>query len=71
MSMGTEVVLQTPQWHGNTITVNGMRTDVFDWLPASVVVADRVPDNLGSWRFHCHVNDHITASMLIRYQVVG
>jgi len=30
-----------------------------------------VPDNVGIWLFHCHVNDHIRAGMLTRYQVVG
>ena len=34
-----------------------------------MVVADMVPDNPGIWLFHCHVNDHITAGMLTRYQV--
>lgn len=71
MGMGTEVDLHTPHWHGNSVTVNGMRMDVISLLPASMVVADMVPDNPGIWLFHCHVNDHITAGMLSRYQVVG
>jgi len=71
MSMGTEVDLHTPHWHGNTVTVNGMRMDVVSLLPASMVVADMVPDNPGIWLFHCHVNDHIRAGMLTRYQVLG
>ncbi len=71
MSMGTEVDLHTPHWHGNTVTVNGMRMDVVSLLPASMVVADMVPDNAGTWLFHCHVNDHITAGMLTRYQVLS
>jgi hephaestin len=69
MSMGTEVDLHTPQWHGNTVTVGGMRIDTVSLLPASMVVADMAPDNPGIWLFHCHVNDHITAGMLTRYQV--
>jgi len=70
MSMGTEVDLHTPHWHGNDVTVNGMRMDVVSLLPAGMVVADMVPDNPGIWLFHCHVNDHIRAGMLTRYQVV-
>jgi hephaestin len=70
MSMGTEVDLHTPHWHGNTVTVNGMRMDTVSLLPASMVVADMVPDDPGIWLFHCHVNDHIRAGMLTRYQVV-
>ena len=47
MSMGTEVDLHTPHWHGNTVTVNGMRMDVVSLLPATMVVADMVPDDAG------------------------
>jgi hephaestin len=70
MSMGTEVDLHTPHWHGNTVTVGGMRMDVVQLLPAGMVVADMVPDNPGIWLYHCHVNDHIRAGMLTRYQVL-
>ncbi len=71
MSMGTEVDLHTPHWHGNDVTVGGMRMDVVDLLPASMIVADMVPDNAGTYLFHCHVNDHITAGMLTRYSVTN
>jgi manganese oxidase len=71
MSMGTEVDLHTPHWHGNTVTVMGMRMDTVQLLPAGMIVADMVPDDVGIWLFHCHVNDHITAGMLTRYQVVS
>jgi len=70
MGMGTEVDLHTPHWHGNTLTALGMRTDVVNLLPASMVVADMVPDDVGTWLFHCHVNDHISAGMLTRYRVL-
>ena len=69
MSMGTEVDLHTPHWHGNDVTVDGMRMDVVDLLPASMIIADMVPDNAGTYLYHCHVNDHITAGMLTRYTV--
>jgi FtsP/CotA-like multicopper oxidase with cupredoxin domain len=69
MAQGTEVDLHTPHWHGNVVVVNGMRTDVVNLLPMSMVVADMVPDAIGTWFFHCHVNDHITAGMLARYRV--
>jgi hephaestin len=69
MGMGTEVDLHTPHWHGNTVTALGMRTDVVNLLPASMVVADMVPDDVGTWLFHCHVNDHLSAGMQVRYRV--
>lgn len=69
MSMGTEVDLHTPHWHGNTVTVNGMREDVLGLLPGQMVVADMVPDDVGTWLFHCHVTDHILAGMMALYTV--
>lgn len=70
MAMGTEVDLHTPHWHGNTLTNMGMRTDTVSLLPGAMVTADMTPDNPGIWLFHCHVNDHIIAGMLTRYQVL-
>jgi hephaestin len=70
MGMGTEVDLHTPHWHGSTVTLNGMRTDVANLLPASMLAADMRPDAAGTWLFHCHVADHISAGMVARYRVV-
>ncbi len=69
MAMGTEVDLHTPHWHGNTALVSGMRMDVVNLLPASMVVADMTPDAVGTWLFHCHVADHIVAGMQSLYRV--
>jgi manganese oxidase len=70
MAQGTEVDLHTPHWHGNSVVINGMRTDVAELLPMSMKIADMVPDNLGTWLYHCHVNDHLTAGMIARYRVI-
>jgi hephaestin len=69
MDLGTETDLHTPHWHGNTVLVTGMRTDSLSLLPGSMVVADMVPDDVGTWLYHCHVNDHITAGMQALYTV--
>ena len=69
MGMGTEVDLHTPHWHGNSVTEMGHRTDVVSLLPASMAMVDMVPDNPGTWLFHCHVNDHIRAGMSTLYVV--
>jgi FtsP/CotA-like multicopper oxidase with cupredoxin domain len=71
MGMGTEVDLHTPHWHGNTVLASGMRVDVVNLLPASMVTADMIPDDNGIWLFHCHVGDHILAGMQTRYQVTS
>jgi hephaestin len=31
--------------------------------------ADMVPDDPGTWLYHCHVNDHIAAGMSAFYRV--
>jgi FtsP/CotA-like multicopper oxidase with cupredoxin domain len=69
LGMGTEVDLHTPHWHGNTGTWAGMRTDMIELLPASMKVFDMTPDADGTWLFHCHVNDHISAGMMALYTV--
>lgn len=69
MGMGTEVDLHTPHWHGNTVLVHGARQDVVELLPASLLVADMKPDDVGTWLYHCHVSDHILAGMLALYTV--
>jgi FtsP/CotA-like multicopper oxidase with cupredoxin domain len=70
IGQGTEVDLHTPHWHGNTVLINGMRTDVAELLPMSMKVADMVPDNPGMWLYHCHVNDHIVAGMQAKFVVL-
>jgi len=69
LGLGNEVDLHTPHWHGNTVLVNGERTDVLELLPASMKVADMIPDNPGTWAYHCHVTDHMTAGMTALYTV--
>jgi FtsP/CotA-like multicopper oxidase with cupredoxin domain len=68
-SLGTEVDLHTPHWHGNTATMMGLRGDMLELLPGSMKVADMRADAAGTWLFHCHVNDHIAAGMTALYRV--
>ena len=70
-SLGTEVDLHTPHWHGNTATVMGMRTDMAELLPGSMMIADMQPDDVGTWLYHCHVNDHIAAGMITKYRITN
>jgi len=58
-----------PHWHGNTVLVGGMREDVAGLLPMGMVVADMVPDNPGTWLFHCHVGPHLVMGMQSLYHV--
>ena len=68
-TLGTEVDLHTPHWHGNTVLSMGMRTDMSHLMPGDMMVTDMTPDDTGTWLFHCHVNDHILAGMQTRYKV--
>src|SRR5207244_12103255 len=70
MSLGTEVDLPTPHWHGHTVTTMGMRTDVVQLLAGGMSTADMQPDDAGIWLLHCHINDHIAAGMQTRYEIV-
>ena len=67
--MGGESDIHAPHWHGNTLLMDGMRTDMAELLPMSMKVLDMYPDNVGTWLFHCHVNDHIQGGMLALYTV--
>ena len=70
VSLGSENGVHTPHWHGNVVLYEGRRTDVIELLPASMKVADMVPDSAGIWLYHCHVEDHMMAGMTARYEVV-
>jgi FtsP/CotA-like multicopper oxidase with cupredoxin domain len=70
MTLGGEVNIHTPHWHGNVVSIEGHRTDIFSLLPAQFVTADMVPDNIGMWMFHCHVDEHMEAGMTAMYQVL-
>lgn len=61
--------MHAPHWHGNTVVINQMRTDVTSLLQMQMLVADMVPDDPGIWLFHCHISFHNTGGMVIRYQV--
>ncbi len=59
----------TPHWHGNTVVINQMRTDVTSMAPMQMVTADMVPDDPGIWLFHCHISFHNAEGMTARYVV--
>ena len=70
MSSTNDFDFHSPHWHGNTVTIAGMRTDVTFLGPMAMVVADMFPDDVGTWLFHCHVSFHNEGGMAVRYRVV-
>ena len=69
LSIGEFVSMHTPHWHGNVVLQDGKRTDVVSLMPAQMVTVDMVPDNPGTWMFHCHIDDHMEAGMSALYKV--
>jgi FtsP/CotA-like multicopper oxidase with cupredoxin domain len=69
ITLGEGANFHTPHWHGNTVLVGGQRTDVVNIGPASMVTADMLADDPGTWLLHCHVSDHMEAGMSARYRV--
>jgi manganese oxidase len=69
MTMGGGANFHTPHWHGNVVTLDKHHTDIFSISPAQFVAADMVPDKVGTWMFHCHIDEHMEAGMMAMYQV--
>ena len=65
----TNFEIHAPHWHGNVVTSNHMRTDVGMLLPMGMMVADMMPDDPGTWFFHCHVANHLRMGMQASYTV--
>jgi len=66
---GNEDDVHTPHWHGQSVLFEKMRTDMVHLEPMMMVQADMIPDNVGTWLFHCHVNDHIEGGMQALFRV--
>ncbi|WP_263357914.1 multicopper oxidase domain-containing protein [Acidicapsa ligni] len=70
LSNGNEDDVHMAHWHGNTVVWNKMRMDSIFLGPMAMASADMVPDNIGTWLFHCHVTDHFNGGMVALYQVL-
>jgi len=66
---GQGVNLHTPHWHGNVVLDGGKRTDVIFIGPAQMETVDMVPDDPGTWMYHCHFDEHMKAGMMALYKV--
>lgn len=69
MANGNEDDVHAPHWHGQTVTYMGMHTDTLSLGPMAMMVVDMVPENPGTWLFHCHVNDHLDGGMYALFKV--
>jgi len=69
MASTNDFDFHAPHWHGNTVIMNGMRTDVTQLAMMQMENADMIPDDVGTWLFHCHVSFHNEEGMAVRYRV--
>jgi hephaestin len=69
LALGEQFSVHSPHWHGNVVLQDGRRTDVVALMQAQMVTVDMVPDDPGTWMFHCHIDDHMDAGMATLYRV--
>jgi hypothetical protein len=70
LSNSNEDDVHMAHWHGNTVVWNKMRMDSVFLGPMAMVTADMIPDEIGTWLFHCHVDDHFKSGMVALYRVL-
>jgi len=64
--------VHTAHWHGLIVTDGTESSDVFDILPGTSLTVDSPSiDDVGTWLFHCHLNDHVSHGMIGNVQVTG
>ena len=68
-TVGTEVDIHTPHWHGNVIQQGAVNRDEVESVPGTAMAVDMTVDDPGRWLYHCHVNDHLFAGMATMYDV--
>ncbi|MGA8762408.1 MAG: multicopper oxidase domain-containing protein, partial [Candidatus Sulfotelmatobacter sp.] len=67
LTMGEGFNFHTPHWHGNVVVDHGKHTDVILLGPAQMETVDMIPDDPGTWLFHCHLEDHMEMGMMTMY----
>ena len=70
LSNSNEDDVHAAHWHGQTVVFNNMRSDTVPLGPMAMAIADMVPDRVGTWLFHCHVNEHFEGGMQALFKVV-
>jgi manganese oxidase len=70
VAMGNERDIHTAHWHGERVTRASLIEDNIPLVPGSMETVDMVADNPGTWFFHCHVEDHMEAGMMMTYTIM-
>ena len=71
MDMGGEMDMHTPHWHGEDVLnrETNTYTDVMELLPGSMKTVDMLAYDVGTWMYHCHVDDHMAGGMMAMYTI--
>ncbi|XP_004682176.1 PREDICTED: ceruloplasmin-like [Condylura cristata] len=73
IGMGSASDLHTVHFHGHSFEYRDSgvyRSDVYDLPPGTYQTIKMYPRDVGTWLFHCHVNNHIDAGMESIYTVI-
>jgi len=70
-ALGDDRDVHTAHWHGGTVVEAGSRrVDTITLLPATHSTADMVPDAVGTFLLHCHVDHHMAMGMAANWTVL-
>lgn len=65
-AVGNEVDVHVAHIHGIVgMNAGGQHTDSIRLLPGVTSSVQMIPDNVGTWLYHCHINDHLHAGMVV------
>ncbi|CAH3123052.1 unnamed protein product, partial [Pocillopora meandrina] len=73
LQVGGMTEMHTVHFHGQSILYKSLsyhRGDVYDLLPETFASVEMIPDAVGTWMVHCHVNVHITGGMQALFTVL-
>lgn len=73
LQVGGMTEMHTVHFHGQSILYKSLsyhRGDVYDLLPETFATVEMIPDAVGTWMVHCHVNVHITGGMQALFTVL-
>ncbi|CAH3142781.1 unnamed protein product [Pocillopora meandrina] len=73
MGLGDLTDVHTVHFHGQTFLYKSTtmhREDVYDIFPGVYATVEMMPDSVGDWLLHCHVNNHLAGGMETLFSVM-
>ncbi|XP_025026707.1 hephaestin-like protein 1, partial [Python bivittatus] len=69
IGMGSEMDIYSVRFFDHTLINRGYRTDVISLFPATLITAEMIAENVGTWLLSCEVNHHMPAGTAGLYSV--